>query len=35
MIFSTPPLTITESQLQDGLDALDLALELADPYYEG
>jgi taurine--2-oxoglutarate transaminase len=35
MIFSTPPLTITESQLQEGLDALDLALELADPYYEG
>lgn len=35
MIFSTPPLTITESQLQEGLDALDLALELVDPYYEG
>lgn len=35
MIFSTPPLTITESQLQEGLTALDHALELMDPYYEG
>jgi taurine---2-oxoglutarate transaminase len=35
MIFSTPPLTITEAQLQDGLTALDHALELVDPYYEG
>ncbi len=35
MIFSTPPLIITEEQLQEGLDALDQALELIDPYYEG
>lgn len=35
MIFSTPPLTITEDQLQEGLTALDHALELMDPYYEG
>src|SRR5262249_54330485 len=35
MIFNTPPLTITEDQLQDGLGALDHALELVDPYYEG
>jgi taurine--2-oxoglutarate transaminase len=35
MIFNTPPLTITEPQLQEGLTALDHALELMDPYYEG
>lgn len=35
MIFNTPPLIITEEQLQDGLTALDRALELIDPYYEG
>ncbi len=35
MIFSTPPLTITEDQLQQGLTALDHALELVDPYYVG
>ncbi len=35
MIFSTPPLVITEEQLQEGLNALDHALELIDPYYEG
>ena len=31
MIFSTPPLIITEEQLQEGLDALDKALEPARP----
>lgn len=35
MIFSTPPLTVTEQQLQDGLDGLDNALTLIDGYYEG
>ncbi|HVU13123.1 MAG TPA: aminotransferase class III-fold pyridoxal phosphate-dependent enzyme [Phototrophicaceae bacterium] len=35
MIFNTPPLVITEDQLQDGLSALDRALDLVDPYYEG
>ncbi len=35
MVFSTPPLTISEDQLQEGLSALDNALELLDPYYEG
>ncbi len=35
MIFNTPPLIITDEQLQYGLDAVDQALELVDPYYEG
>ena len=35
MIFNTPPLTITESQLQEGLDALDHALDQIDSYYVG
>ncbi|HEX8889043.1 MAG TPA: aminotransferase class III-fold pyridoxal phosphate-dependent enzyme [Pyrinomonadaceae bacterium] len=35
MIFSTPPLTINDEQLQVGLDALDQALTLIDGYYEG
>ncbi len=35
MIFNTPPLIITDEQLQEGLDAVDQALELIDPYYEG
>ena len=35
MIFNTPPLVITEQHLQDGLDGLDKALNLIDPYYEG
>jgi taurine--2-oxoglutarate transaminase len=35
MIFSTPPLTITEPQLQEGLDALDKALDQIDSYYVG
>jgi taurine---2-oxoglutarate transaminase len=35
MIFSTPPLTINDEQLQDGLDGLDQALTLIDDYYEG
>lgn len=34
MIFSTPPLNITEEQLQEGLQVLDLALDKLDPYYE-
>jgi taurine---2-oxoglutarate transaminase len=34
MIFSTPPLIITEEQLQEGLQVLDLALDKLDPYYE-
>jgi taurine--2-oxoglutarate transaminase len=34
MIFCTPPLTINDEQLQDGLDALDQALTLIDGYYE-
>jgi taurine--2-oxoglutarate transaminase len=35
MIFSTPPLTINDEQLQDGLNGLDQALTLIDRYYEG
>lgn len=35
MIFSTPPLTINDEQLQEGLDGLDQALKLIDGYYEG
>ncbi len=35
MIFNTPPLIITDEQLQEGLSAVDQALELVDPYYEG
>jgi len=35
MIFSTPPLTINDEQLQEGLGALDKALTLIDGYYEG
>jgi taurine--2-oxoglutarate transaminase len=35
MIFSTPPLTINDEQLQEGLDGLDQALTLIDDYYEG
>lgn len=35
MIFCTPPLTINNEQLQDGLDGLDRALTLIDGYYEG
>lgn len=35
MIFNTPPLVITEPQLQEGLDALDRALDKIDGYYEG
>ncbi|MCC6614337.1 MAG: aminotransferase class III-fold pyridoxal phosphate-dependent enzyme [Anaerolineae bacterium] len=35
MIFSTPPLIITEEQLQEGLDILDTALDAIDSYYEG
>jgi taurine--2-oxoglutarate transaminase len=34
-IFCTPPLIITEAQIQEGLDVLDIALTEADKYYEG
>lgn len=34
MIFSTPPLTINDEQLQEGLDGLEQALTLIDSYYE-
>lgn len=34
-IFNTPPLIITEEQLQEGLDILDMALDEVDKYYEG
>jgi taurine--2-oxoglutarate transaminase len=34
-IFNSPPLTVTESQIQEGLDMVDKALDEADPYYEG
>lgn len=33
-VFNTPPLTITEAQIQDGLAILDQALNEADSYYE-
>lgn len=35
MIFNTPPLTITESQLQEGLAIVDKALTAIDHFYEG
>ncbi|MCL4251988.1 MAG: aminotransferase class III-fold pyridoxal phosphate-dependent enzyme [Anaerolineae bacterium] len=35
MIFSTPPLIITEEQLQEGLDILDSVLTAMDQHYEG
>ena len=35
MIFNTPPLTITDEQLEEGLTVLDNALSLIDGYYEG
>lgn len=34
-VFSTPPLIVTEEQLQEGLAILDHALDQADQYYEG
>lgn len=34
-IFNTPPLTISEAELQEGLDALDKVLTELDAYYEG
>ncbi len=34
-VFNTPPLTITESELQEGLAMLDQALDIADQYYVG
>jgi 4-aminobutyrate aminotransferase-like enzyme len=35
MIFNTPPLIVSEAQLQEGLDILDHALTQIDGYYEG
>lgn len=35
LIFNTPPLTITDEQLQDGLAGVDYALSQIDGYYEG
>ncbi|MBZ0315677.1 MAG: aminotransferase class III-fold pyridoxal phosphate-dependent enzyme [Anaerolineae bacterium] len=34
-VFCTPPLIITEEQLQEGLQILDAALDEVDTYYEG
>ncbi|MDZ4768911.1 MAG: aminotransferase class III-fold pyridoxal phosphate-dependent enzyme [Chloroflexota bacterium] len=34
-VFNTPPLTITEEQIQEGLAILDQALDAADQFYEG
>jgi taurine--2-oxoglutarate transaminase len=31
-VFCAPPLTITEAQIQEGLDMMDKALSLADAY---
>lgn len=35
MVFNCPPLTITEAQLQEGLQIVDHALDKIDKYYEG
>jgi taurine--2-oxoglutarate transaminase len=35
LIFNTPPLIITEEQIQEGLQILDHALSVLDQYYEG
>lgn len=35
MIFHAPPLTVTEAQLQEGLDIMDKVLTRLDDYYEG
>ncbi len=35
MIFNTPPLIVTEAQIQEGLDILDTVLTSLDAYYEG
>lgn len=35
MIFNTPPLIVTEAQIQEGLQILDGALSILDEYYEG
>lgn len=35
MIFNTPPLIITEAQIEEGLQILDGALTILDEYYEG
>jgi 4-aminobutyrate aminotransferase-like enzyme len=35
MIFSTPPLIITEEQINEGLQILDHVLTDLDQYYEG
>ena len=34
-VFCCPPLVITEDQVQEGIDIIDRALSLADPYCEG
>jgi len=35
MIFNTPPLIVTEAQIEEGLQILDGALTILDEYYEG
>jgi taurine---2-oxoglutarate transaminase len=35
MIFNTPPLIVTEEQIEEGLAILDGVLDMLDPYYEG
>jgi taurine--2-oxoglutarate transaminase len=35
MIFNTPPLVVTEEQIEEGLAILDGVLDMLDPYYEG
>jgi taurine--2-oxoglutarate transaminase len=35
LIFHAPPLIVSEAELQEGLDIVDMALSEADPYYEG
>lgn len=34
-VFAVPPLCITDEELKEGLDIIDAALSLADPYCEG
>ena len=34
-VFCCPPLVITEDQVQEGIDIIDRALSLADPYCAG
>jgi len=35
MIFNTPPLIVTEAQIQEGLEILDGVLTTLDEAYEG